>query len=135
MRVLVHTSAHALECAHFPPPLRELRLMVRPGRGEAEAAKSARNPRELAFWRHGAKSCYRFLCAPSPEPYCFAGQVGLSHPEPQWACDPRVHPEQQPQACPSRHRTQERPARTARAPEAAASWTGEARVGPQRTPG
>lgn len=35
-------------------PLRELRVVVRPGRGEAEAAKIARDPRELSFlapWR------------------------------------------------------------------------------------
>lgn len=52
MRVLVRASAHAPERAHFP--LRELRVVVRPGRGEAEAAKIARDPRELSFlapWR------------------------------------------------------------------------------------
>lgn len=83
MRVSVHASAHAPEHARFP--LREQCRIVRPGRGEAEAAKIARNPRELAFWRHGAESCYRFLCVPSPGPYCSTVQVHLSHPEPWWA--------------------------------------------------
>lgn len=83
MRVLVHTGAHAPERAHFPLP--ELYLMVRPGRGKAEAAKIARNPREVAFWRHGAESCYRFLCVPSSGPCGSASQVDLSHPEPWWA--------------------------------------------------
>lgn len=122
-------------CASWCILARMLWSMRASGRGKAEAAKTARNPRELAFWRHGAKSCYRFLCSPSPGPYRSAGQVGLSHPEPQWSCAHRVDPEQQPQARPSLHRIRQRPPRAARAPAAAASWTGETCVGSQRTPG
>lgn len=83
---MAHASfgARMLRSTHISP-LPELCAVVRPGRGEAEAAKIARrNPRELPFWRHGAKSCYGFLCVPSPGPYDSADQVDLPHPEPWW---------------------------------------------------